>query len=90
MIRLWADFNASSDNGLRLNCRGTINDLSRQEIELKEGLELLLWDEDTDENDNPDNLIVKAIAHFDDRKKIWEGVFEWKNIKHESELLKRD
>jgi hypothetical protein len=85
MIKLWADFNASTDKGLRLNCRGTIEDLSKQNIELKEGLKLALWCEDTDENDNPDNLVVEAIAHFDDKQKIWEAVFEWKDIKHESE-----
>jgi hypothetical protein len=88
MIKLWVDFNASTDNGLRLNCRGTIDDLSKQKIELKEGLKLTLWCEDTDENDNPDNLVVEATAHFNDKQKVWEGVFVWENIKHESELQK--
>lgn len=88
MIRLWTDFNASSDNGLRLNCKGTIDDLSRQGLELKEGMKLLLWDEDVDENDNKDNLVVEAVAHYNDKHKIWEGVFNWKDIKHESQLAK--
>ncbi len=64
MIRLWADFNAGSENGLFLNCKGTIDDLARQKIELKDGMELLLWNENLDENNNPDNLIVEAIAKY--------------------------
>jgi hypothetical protein len=88
MKRVWADFNASTDKGLRLNCNGTIDDLLRQKIELKEGMRLFLWDENTDDNDKPDNLVVEALAHFDVRKNIWVGVFEWDDIKHESDLTK--
>jgi len=88
MVKLWTDFNASSDNGLRLNCKGTIEDLSRQGLELKEGMKLLLWDEDTDETNNQDNLVVEAVAHYDDKLKIWEGVFNWDDIRHESEVIK--
>lgn len=36
-IFLWADFNASHQLGLRLNCNGTIDDLAQQGIEFKEG-----------------------------------------------------
>ena len=38
MIKLWTDFNTSSENGLYLNCKGTIDDLTRQKIELKDGM----------------------------------------------------
>ncbi len=88
MVKLWADFNASSENGLYLNCKGTIEDLARQKIELQEGMELLIWDEDFDENNNPDNLIVEGIAKYNHNHKIWEAVFEWEKIKHESDLKK--
>lgn len=88
MIKLWADFNASTAKGFRLNCKGTIDDLAKQKIKLAEGLKLLLWDHDVNEDDKPDNIIVEAIALFDDRQKIWEAVFDWGNIKHESDLKK--
>ncbi len=88
MIRLWADFNAGSENGLFLNCKGTIDGLARQKIELKDGMELLLWDEDLDENNNPDNLIVQAIAKYNNNLKIWEGVFDWEKISHQSDFNK--
>ncbi|MBN8651725.1 MAG: hypothetical protein J0L67_09870 [Cytophagales bacterium] len=51
-------------------------------------MKLLLWDEDTDENNNQDNLVVEAVAHYDHKKKIWEGVFKWDDIRHESQLSK--
>jgi hypothetical protein len=88
IIKLWADFNANSENGLRLSCKGTIDDLLSQGIELKEGMKLLVWDEDFDENNRPDNLIVEAIAKYNYKLKVWEAVFEWGKIKHESDLKK--
>ncbi len=40
IIKLWADFNSSTENGLGLNCNGTIEDLAKQNVELKEGMRL--------------------------------------------------
>lgn len=45
MIKLWANFNATSDFGLRLNCKGTLEDIETQNIVLQEGMSVLLWDE---------------------------------------------
>lgn len=89
-IKLWADFNAPSDFGLRLNCLGTIKDLERQNLKLEEGMELLLWDEDYNEEYERDDLIVKATARYNSKNSIWEGEFEWNEIKHESELKNND
>ena len=83
-IKLWVDFNATSDFGFRLNCRGTINDLERQNLRLKDGLKLLLWDEDFDDKD----MFVEATARYNDSKGIWEGECNLKDIKHESEMKK--
>jgi hypothetical protein len=83
---LWADFNATSDLGIRLTCQGTIEDLKSQGIELVEGMKLLLWDEDFDEHDNQDNLLVEATARFNPKKNFWEAELELSDIKHESEI----
>lgn len=88
MIKVWADFNANSENGLYLNCKGTIDDLARQKIELKDGMELILWNEDLDDNNNADNLIVQAVAKYNNKLKIWEGIFEWEKIRRESDFNK--
>ncbi len=85
---IWVDFNARSDYGLRLNCKGTIDDLSEQKITMKDGMKLILWDEDFDNSGNRDNLIVEATAKYNHEKRIWEGEFEWSKIKHESEIEK--
>jgi len=87
-IKLWVDFNASSHFGFRLNCRGTINDLERQNLKLKDGLKLLLWDEDFDNDDKPDNMFIEAIARYNELHGIWEGECNWKDIKHESDMKK--
>ena len=42
--RVWVDFNNSDAEGrVRLNCVGTIDDLSRQGIVLREGRKVILY-----------------------------------------------
>jgi len=82
-VVLWADFNASSGMGLRLNCKGTIDDLNAQHQTLREGMKLILWDEDFDDLNLQDNLIVKAVARFNEKKNIWEAEFDWDEVKNE-------
>ena len=50
--------------------------MARQKVELKEGMRLLIWDEDLEENNNQDNIIVEAIAKYNHKLKIWEAVVE--------------
>ncbi|MET4080477.1 hypothetical protein ABIB40_000417 [Pedobacter sp. UYP30] len=85
MKKLWADFNSSTSNGVRLNCKGTLEDLKLQNIELTEGQLLYIWNDDVDENDKAGNLFVKAIAHYNASDKCWEAIFKWDDIRHESE-----
>lgn len=89
-VKLWTDFNASSDFGLRLNCPGTLKDLETQNLNLEEGMELLLWDEDYNQDNERDDLFVKATARYNSKRAIWEGEFEWSEIKHESDRKKND
>jgi hypothetical protein len=88
IIKLRADFNSNSKNGLHLICKGTIDDLARQKIELKDGMKLLIWDEDVDDNNIPDKLIAEAIAKYNHIEQCWEAVFEWGKVRHESDLKK--
>jgi hypothetical protein len=45
--RVFADFhNADAQGRLRLNCVGTIEDLTRQQISLRDGQPLVLYSED--------------------------------------------
>jgi hypothetical protein len=88
IVKLWADFNTNSKNGLLLICNGTLEEIKKQQIELKDGMRLLIWDEDFDDNNIQDNILVEAIAKFNPELNCWEAVFDWKEITHESDLKK--
>jgi hypothetical protein len=64
--------NADTHGRLRLNCIGTILDLSRQKISLREGLELTLYDED---------LEVEGEVLFSPEEHIWVAVIDWEAIR---------
>jgi hypothetical protein len=70
---IYADFNNADSRGrLRLNCVGAIQDLSRQGIRLREGLQLLLHDEE---------LEADGEAHFSSEERIWVADINWKMIR---------
>jgi hypothetical protein len=74
MPRVYADFNNLDDsNRLRLNCAGTIEDLSRQGIELREGLFLTFYMDDADLNGNPDDILVDGVVQYDESNRCWVG-----------------
>jgi len=45
MIRIWADFNAQSGDLLPLDFKGSIRDIRRQNVELREGLHIVVYDD---------------------------------------------
>jgi hypothetical protein len=71
---IYADFNNADPQGrLRLNCIGTIEDLSRQGIQLREGLPLTLHDEE---------LEADGEAYFSPEDRIWVAVLDWQLVRH--------
>jgi len=79
--RVYADFhNADPQGRLRLNCVGTVQDLSRQQIKLREGLELTLYSEE---------LEVKGQVQYSSEENIWVAAIDWdaiREIEPESDL----
>ena len=72
-IKLFADFqNADKQGRVRLNTKGTFDDLSKHNIILKPGLEVLL-------NDG-DNLAVKGVVEYSEGEKIWVARIDWNKI----------
>jgi hypothetical protein len=70
---IYADFNNADRAGrLRLNCAGTIEDLSRQGIQLREGMHLTLHDEE---------LEADGEAHFSSEEQIWVARINWQMIR---------
>lgn len=70
---VYADLqNADAQGRLRLNCIGTIRDLARQSLTLREGLELTLYDED---------LEVDGRTLFSEEERVWVAVIDWNAIR---------
>lgn len=71
-IRVFADFhNADVKGRVRLNCAGTIADLARQGIALRDGLSLIIYSEE---------LEVEGVAHYSAEEKLWTAVIDWNAI----------
>ncbi len=70
---IYADFNNADPRGrLRLNCIGTVEDLSRQRVQLREGLPLILHDEE---------LEADGEAQFSPEEQIWVAIINWRLIR---------
>jgi len=80
-LKVFADFhNADAQGRLRLNCLGTIEDLARQGIELKDGQLLTFYSEE---------LEVEGIVQYSFEESIWVAVIDW-NALRESEFMEQD
>jgi hypothetical protein len=76
--RIFADFqNADPQGRLRLNCIGTIEDLSRQGTKLIDGNNLLIYSEE---------LEADAVVSYSDEEKIWVAAIDWDNIREVAEV----
>lgn len=77
--RIFADFhNADAQGRLRLNCIGTIEDLSRQQIELKNGQILTLYSEE---------LKVDGAVQYSEAEKLWVATIDWDRIRTIEEYM---
>ncbi len=84
--RIYADFhNADTLGRLRLNCLGTFEDLSRQKIELRDGLLLSLYADDLDAQGRPDELLVDGVAAYSPNENCWVAQIDWNAIRHASD-----
>jgi hypothetical protein len=75
--RIFADFqNADGQGRLRLNCIGTIEDLSRQGTQLTDGGQLLIYSEE---------LEADAVVEYSSEEKIWVAAIDWEQIREVAE-----
>lgn len=65
---------------------GTQKDLTRQGIELQEGMVLHLYSDDANERGERDDLVFDGVAHFDEESGIWTAIVDWGAIRHASEV----
>ena len=84
--KVYADFqNLDDDHRLMLTCAGTIEDLARQGIELKEGLVLTFYMDDADDEGHPDPLLAEGIIHYHHGGRSWVASIDWSALRHASE-----
>lgn len=84
--KVYADFHNADANGrLRLNCVGTVEDLARQGITLREGMLLTFYSDDLDANGQPDELLVNGVVSFSEEEHCWVAAIDWSAIHHASE-----
>jgi hypothetical protein len=71
--KVYADFhNADVQGRLRLNCVGTVEDLARQQIVLRDGLLLTLYSEE---------LEVEGRVQYSTEENLWVAVIDWGAIR---------
>ena len=78
--RLRVDFNEMIENNLvLLSKQDTKIDSKGNTIHLKEGLEIKIYEEDFDENNNPDNLIAEGKVELNTYKDkySWTSACKW-------------
>lgn len=84
--KVYADFHDLDDsNRLRLVCAGTLRDLEREGIQLREGLVLTLYTDDADDQGQPDELCVEGVVHYDEDAKCWVAAVDWSALHHASD-----
>jgi len=85
--KLYVDFhNADSQGRIRLNCVGTVEDLSQQHVELHDGLVLTLYSDDLDEKGELDELLVDGVVSFSEEEHCWVASINWAAIYHASDV----
>lgn len=78
-LRVFAGFhNADSQGRLRLNCIGTVEDLARQNIKLRDGQLLTLHSED---------LEVEGRVQYASEENLWVAAIDWNAIKESENLM---
>jgi hypothetical protein len=85
--KVWADFNNADAKGrLRLICAGTIEDLAKQAITLREGMRVTIYQEDDlDAAGHFDELLVDAVVSFSKEENCWVAAIDWSAIRHTSD-----
>lgn len=89
-IRVRADFNGVFSKVLCLTHSETVWDERGEPIPLREGMQVLAFDEDTDEEGNPDRLIATGTvarppAWLQHRGSRWVLVLDDRGVRHESD-----
>jgi hypothetical protein len=76
--KVFADFHNADEQGrLRLNCIGTIEDLSCQGTQLIPGNKLLIYSKE---------LEADTVIEYSDQERIWVAAIDWEQIREVTEV----
>ena len=71
--RIFADFhNTDTEGRVRLTCKGTMEDIERDHLNLYEGQHIIIYSEE---------LEVKGVVEYSEEENIWVAVIDWDAIK---------
>ncbi|MEG3844635.1 hypothetical protein [Microcoleus sp. herbarium14] len=77
--RIFADFHNADEQGrIRLNCVGTIEDLSCQNIKLQDGKLLTIYSEE---------LEVDGAMQYSEEESMRVAVIDWKQIRQVDDII---
>ena len=86
---VWVDFMAHDDAWrVPLDFPGTLADLKRHQIELAEGMHLVLYTLDATASSDPDDLVTVGTVVNDQGR--WFAKYEWRSLTHVSDLEETD
>jgi len=71
--KIYADFNNADNKGrLRLIVQGSVSDITTQNLKLKSGMPVIVYDDD---------LSADAEVIFSDEENIWVAKIDWSKIR---------
>ena len=85
-MKVYVDFqNADAQGRVRLNTAGTLRDISRQQVGLRTGLQLMLYSDDLTEAGDHDELQVLGEVEYSSEEQLWVARIDWSAISHVAE-----
>ena len=76
--KIFADFNNADQQGrVRLTTNGSLADIRRLNLELKDGMQVFL--------DDDESLTTIGYLKYSDDEKIWVVQIDWDNLQHRNE-----
>lgn len=69
---------------------GTIEDLERLKIELQEGLKLVFYTDDADDDGKSDDLVAEGIVEYDKENNRWVARVDWNEFRNISKIAPED
>lgn len=76
--KIFADFNNADQQGrVRLTTNGSLADIRRLNLELKDGMQVFL--------DDDEGLTTIGYLKYSDDEKIWVVQIDWDNLQHRNE-----